>query len=76
MRHLDEALHLIGTYISPLPNASTHVKTDRTRKLLLHAAKIRKLIGRLERAGYTLIQLHLHYSQGHIQLEIELAKGK
>lgn len=73
-----EELWLIGSHISPLPTASTHIKPDpiRTRKLLLHAAEISKLIGKVERAGYTLVPLNLHYSKGRIKLEIGLAKGK
>src|SRR5688572_813802 len=73
-----DALHLIGSHISPLPTASTHVSPDptRTRKLLLHAEEIRKLIGSVERAGYTLVPLNLHYTRGRIKLEIGLAKGK
>jgi SsrA-binding protein len=69
---------LIGCHISPLPTASTHVYPDptRTRKLLLHAAEISKLIGKVERAGYTLVPLDLHYAKGRIKLEIGLAKGK
>jgi SsrA-binding protein len=69
---------LIGCHISPLPTASTHVHPDptRTRKLLLHSAEISKLIGKVERAGYTLVPLDLHYSKGRIKLEIGLAKGK
>jgi SsrA-binding protein len=69
---------LIGCHISPLPTASTHIHPDptRTRKLLLHAAEISKLIGKVERAGYTLIPLNLHYAKGRIKLEIGLAKGK
>lgn len=69
---------LIGCHISPLPTASTHVHPDptRTRKLLLHAAEISKLIGKVERAGYTLVPLDLHYAKGRIKLEIGLAKGK
>ena len=65
-------------HISPLPTASTHIKPDptRTRKLLLNADEIRKLIGKVERAGYTLVPLDLHYSKGRIKLEIGLAKGK
>src|SRR5688572_7427005 len=71
-------LFLIGAHITALPAASTHVNPDpvRTRKLLLHAAEINELIGRVERAGYTLIPLDLHYSRGRIKLEIGLAKGK
>jgi SsrA-binding protein len=71
-------LFLVGCHISPLPTASTHVTPDptRTRKLLLHAAEISKLIGSVERAGYTLLPLDMHYSRGRIKLEIGLAKGK
>ncbi len=71
-------LSLLGCHISPLPTASTHVQPDpvRTRKLLLHAEEINRLIGSVERAGYTLIPLDLHYSKGRIKLEIGLAKGK
>ncbi len=69
---------LIGCHVSPLPTASTHVKPDpvRTRKLLLRAEEIKRLIGKVERAGYTLVPLDLHYSKGRIKLEIGLAKGK
>lgn len=71
-------LYLIGAHISPLPTASTHILPDptRTRKLLLHGAEISKLIGKVERAGYTLVPLNLHYTRGRIKLEIGLAKGK
>lgn len=69
---------LIGCHISPLPTASTHIKPDplRTRKLLLHAEEIKRLIGKVERAGYTLVPLNMHYTKGRIKLEIGLAKGK
>ena len=69
---------LIGAHMSPLTTASTHVKTDpvRTRKLLLHRKEIAKLIGKVERAGYALVPLDLHYKKGRIKLEIGLAKGK
>lgn len=69
---------VIGMHISALPTASTHIKPDptRTRKLLLHAAEINKLIGKVERAGFTLVPLDLHYKKGRIKLEIGLAKGK
>jgi SsrA-binding protein len=69
---------LIGCHISPLSAASTHVQADptRTRKLLLRAEEIRKLIGKVERAGYTLVPLDLHYTRGRVKLEIGLAKGK
>ena len=71
-------IFLIGAHISALPEASTHVQPDpvRTRKLLLHAAEIHKLIAKVERAGYTLIPLNLHYAKGRIKLEIGLARGK
>ena len=71
-------LYLIGSYVSPLPTASTHINPDplRTRKLLLHAEQIERLIGKVERAGYTLVPLDMHYKSGRIKLEIGLAKGK
>jgi SsrA-binding protein len=71
-------LFLIGAHVSPLTSASTHVQADpvRTRKLLLHAEEIRRLVGKVEQAGYTLIPLNLHYAKGRIKLEVGLAKGK
>jgi SsrA-binding protein len=71
-------LFLLNGHISPLPTASTHITPDptRTRKLLLNAEEIRKLIGKVERAGYALVPLDLHYSKGRIKLEVGLAKGK
>jgi SsrA-binding protein len=74
----DGALYLFGSHISPLASASTHIVPDptRTRKLLLHAAEIDKLIGKVQRAGYTLMPLDLHFKKGHIKLNIGLAKGK
>ena len=71
-------LFLLGSHISPLPTASTHVEPDptRTRKLLLNAAEISRLIGAVERAGYTLVPLDMHYTRGRVKLEIGLAKGK
>jgi SsrA-binding protein len=73
-----EEIFLIGCHVTPLAAASTHVQADptRTRKLLLHAEEIRKLIGNVERAGYTLIPLDLHYTRGRVKLEVGLAKGK
>lgn len=72
------AVYLIGCHISPLSTASTHIHPDatRSRKLLLHAAEISKLIGKTERAGYTLVPLDLHYLKGRVKLEFGLAKGK
>ena len=71
-------LFLIGAHITALPEASTHVHPDptRTRKLLLRAEEIRRLIGKVERAGYTLVPLDLHYTRGRVKLAIGLAKGK
>ena len=71
-------IFLIGCHISPLPAASTHVTPDptRTRKLLLHAEEISRLIGSVERAGYALVPLDLHYKNGRVKVEIGLAKGK
>ena len=69
---------LIGAHVSPLTTASTHVHADatRTRKLLLHREEINRLVGKVERAGYTLTPLDLHYRNGRIKLTIGLAKGK
>jgi SsrA-binding protein len=71
-------IFLIGCHISPLPTASTHFTPDpvRTRKLLLHAREISRLIGSVERAGYALLPLDMHYKDGRIKVEIGLAKGK
>jgi SsrA-binding protein len=71
-------IYLIGCHVTPLTAASTHIQPDptRTRKLLLHAEEIRKLIGKVERAGYTLVPLDLHYTRGRVKLEVGLAKGK
>ena len=73
-----EQVYIIGCHITPLAVASTHVLPDptRTRKLLLHAEEIRKLIGKVERAGYTLVPIDLHFSRGRVKIEIGLAKGK
>jgi SsrA-binding protein len=69
---------IIGMHITPLTSASTHVHADptRSRKLLLNAEEIRKLIGKVEQKGYTLVPLDLHYSKGRVKLQIGLAKGK
>jgi len=73
-----EEMFLIGAHVSALAEASTHVRPDpvRTRKLLLHADEIRRLIGKVQRAGYTLVPLDLHYLRGRIKLAVGLAKGK
>src|SRR5512140_1922844 len=69
---------LLGAHVTPLSTASTHVHPDptRTRKLLMHREEINRLVGKVERAGYTLAPLDLHYKAGRIKLEIGLAKGK
>ena len=74
----DGEVWLLGCHISPLTTASTHVKPDpvRTRKLLLHEREIARLIGKVERAGYALVPLNMHFSKGRVKLEIGLAKGK
>src|SRR5829696_3543149 len=71
-------IFLIGSHITPLATASTHVQPDptRTRKLLLNAREIDTLIGAVERSGYTLVPLDMHYARGRIKGEIGLAKGK
>jgi len=71
-------LWLLGCSITPLPTVSTHFQPDptRTRKLLMHAREIDRLIGAVERAGYTLIPLDMHFTKGRIKLEVGLAKGK
>ncbi|EXI92313.1 MAG: Small protein B [Candidatus Accumulibacter sp. BA-94] len=74
----DGEVFLFGMHITPLLAASSHVRPDpvRTRKLLLHARQVSKLIGQVERAGYTLLPLDLHLQRGRIKVEIGLAKGK
>ena len=71
-------LYLLSSHITPLKTASTHEKHDptRTRKLLMHAREINKLIGKVERAGYTLIPLDMHFVRGRVKLSVGLAKGK
>ena len=72
------AFWLVGSHITALPTASTHIKPDpvRPRKLLLKQAEINRLIGKVERSGYTLVPLNLHFKKGWIKLDIGLAKGK
>jgi SsrA-binding protein len=84
--HLKEAyvivrggeLWLLNAHITPLKTASTHITPEpaRTRKLLMRADEIRKLIGKVERAGYALVPLDLHFAKGRIKLAVGLAKGK
>lgn len=71
-------LFLFGAHVSALKTASSfsHPEAMRTRKLLLHRAEMDKLIGKVERSGYTLVPLNLHYKGGRVKCEIGLAKGK
>ena len=74
----DGELFVIGCQINPLKTASTHVNPEaaRTRKLLMHKDQIRRLIGKVEQKGYTLVPLNLHWKGGRVKCEIALAKGK
>ncbi|HEY0884941.1 MAG TPA: SsrA-binding protein SmpB [Ramlibacter sp.] len=74
----DGELYVIGCQINPLKTASTHVSPDavRTKKLLMHKDEIRRLIGKVEQKGYTLVPLNLHWKAGKVKCEIALAKGK
>jgi SsrA-binding protein len=74
----DGELHLIGCRINPLRSASTHVtpEADRTKKLLMHRQEIRRLIGKVEQKGFTLVPLDLHYKGGRVKVTVALAKGK
>lgn len=74
----DGEIFIIGMHVSPLATASTHIHPDatRTRKLLLKADEISKLIGKVEQRGYTLVPLNLHYKNGRIKLEFALGRGK
>ncbi len=71
-------LFIIGCQINPLQTTSSHITADstRTKKLLLHKDEIRRLIGKVEQKGYTLVPINLHWKQGRIKCEIALAKGK
>lgn len=71
-------MFVIGCQINPLHSASTHITPDsvRTKKLLLHKEQIRRLTGKIEQKGYTLVPLNLHWKGGKVKCEIALAKGK
>ena len=71
-------LWLVGAHIAPLSTVSTHFVPDpvRSRKLLMHAEEIQRLIGKVEQRGYTLIPLDMHYKKGRIKLELALGRGK
>jgi SsrA-binding protein len=75
--HRGEAF-LVGAHFSPLTTASTHIKTNptRSRKLLLHRIELDRLTGAVERKGYTLIPLNLHWHKGRAKLDVGLGKGK
>jgi len=74
----DGELFVIGCLINALKTASTHVRPDtsRTKKLLMHKDEIRRLVGKVEQKGYTLVPLNLHWKNGRVKCEIALAKGK
>ncbi len=74
----DGEIYLIGAQITPLIQASTHVIPEdrRQRKLLLHRSEIDKLIGAVERDGYTIVPTAMYWSKNKIKIEIALAKGK
>jgi SsrA-binding protein len=74
----DGSLYMIGCRINALRSASTHVhpEADRTKKLLMSRAEIRRLIGKVEQKGFTLVPLNLHYKGGLVKADIALAKGK
>jgi SsrA-binding protein len=74
----DGELFLIGCRINALRTASTHIhpEADRTKKLLMRKDEIRRLVGKVEQKGFTLVPLNLHYKDGRVKAEIALAKGK
>ncbi|WP_374318707.1 SsrA-binding protein SmpB [Aquabacterium sp.] len=74
----DGELFMVGLRINALRSASTHVRpdADRIKKLLMHKEQIRRLIGKTEQKGYTLVPLDLHYKDGRVKVNIGLAKGK
>ena len=71
-------MFVMGCQINPLKSASTHVNPDsvRTKKLLLHKEEIKRLTGKVEQKGYTLVPINLHWKNGKVKCEIALAKGK
>jgi len=74
----DGEIFVVGMHISPLPTASTHIhpNSTRTRKLLLRGEEIKKLIGKVEQRGYTLVPLNLHFKNGRIKMDFGLGRGK
>ncbi|MFZ4625270.1 MAG: SsrA-binding protein SmpB [Rhodoferax sp.] len=71
-------LFIIGLQINPLGTASTHISPDkqRTKKLLMHKEEIKRLIGKVEQKGYTLVPINLHWKNNKVKCEVALAKGK
>ena len=71
-------LYLIGCRINALRSASTHVspEADRIKKLLMHKAEIKRLVGKVEQRGFTIVPMNLHYKGGRVKVDIALAKGK
>ena len=71
-------IYILGCHITPLGAASTHIRPDaiRTRKLLLKGQEIVKLIGKVERSGFTLVPIDFHFSKGKVKVQVGLAKGK
>lgn len=69
---------LVGAHFSPLTTTSTHIHADptRSRKLLMHRNELDRLVGAVERKGYALIPLDLHWTKGRVKLEVGLARGK
>ena len=74
----DTEAYLFGAHISALKTASTHVIPDpiRTRKLLLNRSELNRLVGAVERKGYTIVPLELYWKNNRVKLRIGLAKGK
>lgn len=71
-------IFLFGAHIGALPTASTHISPEslRTRKLLLNSEEIKRLIGKVERSGYTMVPINMHFLNGRVKCQIGLAKGK
>ena len=74
----DGELFLIGCQINPLKTASTHVRPEaaRSKKLLMHKDQIRRLIGKVEQKGHTLVPIQLYWKDGRAKVEVALARGK
>lgn len=74
----DGEAFLFGTRIDPLPTVSSHTTPDptRTRRLLLHRREIDRLVGMVERKGYTAVPLALYWKRGRVKLDIGIAKGR